>query len=131
VIHDETVDRMTNGHGYVKDLTFSELRMLDAGKGEKIPTLEETLKLTMGKATLQVELKSPEAVEPTIHLIERYKAEGEVVLLSFMHELLRKVHVLNPALRTGVLFFDVQGDICQRALDVRSEAIHVYYQNMT
>ena len=84
----------------------------------------------MGKATLKVELKSPEAVEPIIHLIERYKAE-EVVLLSFMHELLRKVYVLNPALRTGVLFFDVQGDICQRALDVRSEAIHAYYQNVT
>jgi len=130
VIHDETVDRTTNGQGYVKDLTFSELRKLDAGKGERIPTLEEALRLTRGRVVLQVELKAAEATEPTVHLIEREQAEREVVITSFMHELLRKVHDLNPALRTGALFFDVQGDICQRALDVHSEAIHVYYRNV-
>ena len=130
VIHDETVDRTTDGHGYVKDLTFSELRRLDAGKGEKIPTLEEALRLTRGKVTLQIELKAPEATEPTVHLIEREKAEREVIITSFMHELLSRVHELNPALRTGALFFDVKGDICRKALDVHSEAIHVYYRNV-
>jgi len=130
VIHDETVDRTTNGHGYVKDLTFHELRELDAGRGERIPTLEEVLKLTRGKVTLQIELKAAEATEPTVYLIERNKAEREVILTSFMHELLRKVHTINPVLRTGALFFDVQGDICQRAIDVHSEAIHVYYRNV-
>ena len=130
VIHDETVDRTTDGHGYVKDLTFSELRRLDAGKGEKIPTLEEALRLTRGKVTLQIELKAPEATEPTVRLIEREKAEREVIITSFMHELLSRVHELNPALRTGALFFDVQGDICRKALDVHSEAIHVYYRNV-
>ena len=130
VIHDETVDRTTNGHGYVKDLTFSELRRLDAGKGERIPTLEEALRLTRGKVILQIELKVAEATEPTVHLIEECNAEREVIITSFMHEQLRKVHDLNPALRTGALFFDVQGDICQRALDVQSEAIHVYYRNV-
>jgi len=130
VIHDEKVDRTTNGHGYVKDLTFNELRRLDAGKGERIPTLEEVLGLTKGKVTLQVELKAREATEPTVRLIERNDAEREVIITSFMHELLRRVHDLNPTLRTGALFFDAQGDICQRALDVHSEAIHVYYRNV-
>ena len=37
VIHDEAVDRTTNGSGLVRDLTLSELKLLDAGKGEKIP----------------------------------------------------------------------------------------------
>jgi glycerophosphoryl diester phosphodiesterase len=45
VIHDEAVDRTTNGSGLVRDLTLSELKLLDAGKGEKIPTLEEVLEL--------------------------------------------------------------------------------------
>jgi len=130
VIHDETVDRTTNGHGYVRDLTFNELRKLDAGKGERIPTLEEVLKLTKGKVILQIELKAAEATEPTVHLVERNKAEREVIITSFMHELLRRVHDLNPVLRTGALFFDVQGDICQKAIDVHSEAIHVYYRNV-
>jgi len=130
VIHDETVDRTTNGHGYVKNLTFSELRRLDAGKGERIPTLEEVLSLTKGKVTLQVELKAREATEPTVRLIERNNVEREVVVTSFMHDLLRRAHDLNPTLRTGALFFDVPGDICQRAFDVHSEAIHVYYRNV-
>ena len=130
VIHDETVDRTTNGHGYVKDLTFNEIRRLDAGKGEKIPTLEEVLNLTKGKVVLQIELKAKEATEPTVHLIERNNAERDVIIISFMHDLLGRVHDLNSALRTGAIFFDVQGDICQRAIDVHSEAIHVYYRNV-
>jgi len=130
VIHDETVDRTTNGHGHVKDLTFNEIRRLDAGKGERIPTLEEVLSLTKEKVTLQVELKAREAAEPTVCLIERNNAEREVVITSFMHELLKRVHDLNPTLRTGALFFDVQGNVCQRALDIYSEAIHVYYRNV-
>jgi glycerophosphoryl diester phosphodiesterase len=39
------VDRTTNGNGYVRDLTFEEIRKLDAGKGEKIPFLEEAIDL--------------------------------------------------------------------------------------
>jgi len=43
VIHDYRLERTTNGSGYVKDHTLEELRLLDAGQGQKIPTLEETL----------------------------------------------------------------------------------------
>lgn len=131
VIHDETVDRTTNGHGYVKDMTFEEIRKLDAGKGEKVPTLEEALNLTRGKVILQIELKVAEATEPTIELIEGSGAEREVVITSFIHSLLKKVHCLNPDIRTGALFFDVREDIFERAIDACAEAIHVYYRNIT
>jgi len=130
VIHDETVDRTTNGHGYVKELTLRELRSLDAGKGEHMPTLEEALRFTQGRLILQIELKVKEATEPVVHLVESLNAEKEVVITSFMHDLLGRVHELNTNLRTGALFFDVQGDVCQRALDVHSKAIHVYYRNV-
>jgi len=130
VIHDETVDRTTNGHGYVKELTFNEIRKLDAGKGEKVPTLEEVLEITRGKVELQIELKVPEATDPTLRLIERESAEEEVIITSFIHDLLRRVHEFNPKLRTGALFFNIEGDICEKALNVYSEAIHVYYRNV-
>ena len=45
VIHDPTVERTTNGKGKVKGFTLKEIKRLDAGKGEKIPTLEEIVKL--------------------------------------------------------------------------------------
>ncbi len=65
VIHDDTVDRTTDGTGRVVDLTFDELRRLDAGSwkgagfaGERIPTLEETLELARGRSGAYVEIKA-------------------------------------------------------------------------
>jgi len=130
IMHDETVDRTTNGHGYVRELTLNELRSLDAGMGEKIPTLEEILEFTMGKAKLEIELKVPEATEPTIQLIEELNAENDVIVISFIHELLDRVYDLNPNIKTGALFFDVPKDILRIALKVHASSIHVYYRNV-
>lgn len=65
VIHDETVDRTTNGHGHVRDLTLYELKQLDAGSwkgpefaGERIPTLQECLDYAKFKIGVYIELKS-------------------------------------------------------------------------
>src|SRR5436190_6736475 len=59
VIHDETLDRTTNGHGYVKDHTLAELQQLDAGNGERIPTLPEVLDWAKSrKAILDIEIKN-------------------------------------------------------------------------
>ena len=57
VIHDETVDRTTNGRGKLIDYSFEELRALDAGLGQRIPTLQEVLEVTVGKVGLNIELK--------------------------------------------------------------------------
>ena len=66
VIHDETLERTTDGQGKVADLTFREIRKLDAGSwfgpqfsGEKIPTLQEVLELAKGKVLVNIEIKSP------------------------------------------------------------------------
>ena len=59
LMHDATVDRTTNGTGAVADLTLDEIRQLDAGQGEQVPTLDEVLTLTDGKITPQIELKGP------------------------------------------------------------------------
>ena len=60
VIHDETVDRTTNGTGLVADLTLTEIRALDAGNGEKIPTFAEVIALAKENGiALLPEIKSP------------------------------------------------------------------------
>src|SRR6266545_1980127 len=59
VIHDETLDRTTNGHGYVHDHTLRDLQSLDAGKGEHIPSLDEVLEWAQSKpAILDIEIKN-------------------------------------------------------------------------
>ena len=52
VIHDETLDHTTNLKGRVDQLTLAEIKQADAGSGERVPTLDETLDLTSGKVRL-------------------------------------------------------------------------------
>ncbi|MGA1821817.1 MAG: glycerophosphodiester phosphodiesterase [Thermoplasmatota archaeon] len=71
VIHDRSVDRVTEGEGRVKDLSLQEIRDLDAGKGERIPLLSEVLDLVSGRAGLNIELKSKGTPEPVNDLLHR------------------------------------------------------------
>ena len=130
VIHDDTVDRTTNGHGYVREFTFKELRKLDAGKGEYIPTLREVLNLTMGRVILQVELKGEGTAEPVVRLIEEMGAENWVVVTSFHPERLKRVHELDPAIPTGLLVFKPENDPCQKALEVCAKALHINFRHV-
>jgi len=61
LMHDHTVDRTTNASGPVNSFTFDEIRKLDAGEGEIIPTLGELLDLARGKVKLHIELKDETA----------------------------------------------------------------------
>src|SRR5262249_51516845 len=76
VIHDDTVNRTTDGKGAVADLTLDEIRKLDAGarfaggaRGERIPTLEEVFSATRGRCGLNVELKVAGAERKVAQLI--------------------------------------------------------------
>ena len=64
VIHDTTVDRTTNGSGYVKDLDLDDIWSLDAGNGERIPTLDDVLDLLSGRVQVNVELKGKGTAGP-------------------------------------------------------------------
>ncbi|MDN7243009.1 glycerophosphodiester phosphodiesterase [Planococcus sp. N028] len=118
VIHDTTVDRTTNGTGKVGDLTFEEIRQLDAGSwfseayaGEKVPTFEEVLDAFRGKVGILIELKAPElypGIEEKIAdaLIERNMektSNGKIIMQSFNHESMEKSKELLPNLPHGIL----------------------------
>ena len=71
VIHDDKVDRTTNGKGYVVQKTLQELTSLDAGKGEKIPLLEEALDCINKKVQVNIELKGEGTAEPVYKIIQK------------------------------------------------------------
>jgi glycerophosphoryl diester phosphodiesterase len=105
VIHDEAVDRTTNGSGLVRDLTLSELKLLDAGKGEKIPTLEEVLELFSElKHKFFIEVKEPGLEEKLLENIIGREAEERVVITSFYHTALRKIKEKRKDIKCGVIF---------------------------
>ena len=130
VIHDATVDRTTNGQGAVADFTLEEVKRLDAGKGERIPTLQEVIDLVRGKVVLQIELKGPDTAEPVVRTVEQNNIENEVLLTSFVHERLREARQLNPSLALGALWSNPPADACEQAIDMGAEAIHIQYQNI-
>ncbi|MCD6529306.1 glycerophosphodiester phosphodiesterase [Candidatus Bathyarchaeota archaeon] len=130
VIHDDKVDRTTDGHGYVREFTFEELRKLDAGKGERIPTLREVLNLTVGRVILQIELKGEGTADPVVRLIEEIGAENWVIITSFHPEMLKRVRELDPAISTGLLIFKPENDPCRKALEVGAKALHVNFRHV-
>ena len=108
VIHDETLNRTTNGTGRVAKKTFAELRALDAGKGERIPTLEEVFDTVDRRAVVNVELKGPGTAAPVARLIEEYvRTRGwqwaDFLVSSFDHAQIEAVKNLRPEIRTGAL----------------------------
>ncbi|MEQ9619185.1 MAG: glycerophosphodiester phosphodiesterase family protein [Deltaproteobacteria bacterium] len=105
VIHDARVDRTTNGAGLVGQKSLAELRELDAGMGEKIPTLEEALELGRGKTSFVIELKENGLEGKVVNLVRDFGLIEDVLIVSFKSVRLRMVKKLEPRLRTGLILF--------------------------
>ncbi|MBP2413340.1 glycerophosphoryl diester phosphodiesterase [Arthrobacter stackebrandtii] len=69
VIHDDSVDRTTNGTGATDEFTAHQLGLLDAGSGEGVPTLAQVLGLAAGKLRVNIELKDGQAVGPVAAVV--------------------------------------------------------------
>lgn len=110
VIHDESIDRTTEGSGKIKDLYFSQIRKYSAGSwfgekyaNEKIPTLMEVISLVRGQTKLLIEVKGNEKIYPNIvkhiyDLIKKYHAKNWCIIQSFNDEILNKFYQLDSTL---------------------------------
>ncbi len=115
VIHDDRVDRTTNGTGEVTNLTRAELKDLDAGAwfseefaGEQIPTLAEILELVQSKALINIEIKNAgkrnaELVEKTVMLVKKTKRQESIIFSSFIPGNVKKLRIRLPGCPTGLL----------------------------
>ncbi|MFQ5684176.1 MAG: glycerophosphodiester phosphodiesterase [Candidatus Binatia bacterium] len=109
VMHDKTVDRTTNGEGWVEDFTLSEMKKLDAGSyigrkfvGERVPTYQETLEVVSGtgvKLLLDIKLSSSLDYHSVVKLTERYKAVLNVIIGARTVTDVRLFRSLNPNIR--------------------------------
>lgn len=144
VIHDETVDRTTNGSGPVIDLTLDALRGLDAGRwfgpdhaGQRVPSLDEVLGRYRSRLDIDIEIKgrTPGLVQQTIGLVRDHEMTAHATLTSFMTSALEEAAVLAPEIRTGWLVSRVTEEtldavrdmqvsvLCPRADGVTSELV--------
>ncbi len=103
VIHDARLDRTTSGTGQVNDLTLKELKELDAGEGERIPTLKEVVPVILHSGRgIFIEIKEPGSEDIICKLIRNFISE-KVIVVSFHTESLLISETRLPGLKTGII----------------------------
>ncbi len=113
--HDDSLRRTTGQPGAVRDYTVEELKAFDAGSwfgpeftGEKMPTLQEVMRLVKGKMKLNIEVKitreEPLVAEKVIEIIRQEKFDKECMITSFDQATVEKVIELAPDLPAGLIF---------------------------
>lgn len=142
VIHDERVDRTTEGIGFVKDYTLSQLKRLhiyaDANPSQTIPTMEEVFDLAERRLKtgmkLNIELKTsvfpyPGIEEKIIEMAHGRGLQDSVIYSSFYALSLERIRKLDPDARTGVLDMKVS-DCLFKLKGCNADALHPWRQGM-
>ncbi|WP_242143722.1 MULTISPECIES: glycerophosphodiester phosphodiesterase [unclassified Bacillus cereus group] len=141
VIHDETVNRTTNGKGAVRNYLYEDLRKLDASYkfNEKvsfcpIPLLEEVLDwMKSNSLLLNIELKNNKVPyrgleEEVITLVRKYSFEERVILSSFNHYSMKHCHMMAPDIQTAILYREGLHSPWAYAQKMGATAIHPNYR---
>lgn len=142
VIHDESVDRTTDGTGLVKDLTLAQLKALDASNhmerytGARIPTLAEVYDLIRDtNHIVNVEIKTDECFYPQIEekclaLAKEKGVEDRILYSSFNHHTLLKMRQLKPDVKLGMLFGDIMLSPWEYAQKLDVDYLHPMKMNI-
>ena len=132
VMHDYTVDHTTNGQGAIKEMTLGEIKKLDAGQGEPVPTLQEVIDLVRGKNGLYIELKGEGTPRPTVEALRanRFTDRAQAIVGSFKAELVRETKELAPELAVSLLVGPVYPaqELIEMARAARADYIHLCWE---
>lgn len=136
VIHDETLERTTNGTGLVSEYTLQELKQITTIEGYKIPTLQEVLEFIDGRCELNVELKGIHTALPTLKLLEEQilKTNWEYkhfIISSFDHSQLFELKEHTSKFKIGVLTEENISKVLPVAYDLEAFSIHPPISTLT
>ena len=142
VTHDEKIDRVSNGSGFIKDMTLRELKRLsfhnhmESYVGAGIPTLREVLEyVSTTNMDVNIELKTgiywyPQIEEKTAFIVQETGMHDRVIYSSFNHATIRKIHELDPKAQTGFLYADGTMDMPGYAKRYGVNALHPALYNL-
>ncbi|MFC4025011.1 glycerophosphodiester phosphodiesterase [Oceanobacillus longus] len=129
VMHDSTIDRMTDGYGEIKDFTYLELQQFTINYEEKIPSLEEVLQLTKDRIKVFIELKQTgfyHGLEEKVYeIIGKIDVFNQVYLISVNHFSLARLRIISRKLQIGPLANELLPKECEhlKQLDLSFYAV--------
>jgi glycerophosphoryl diester phosphodiesterase len=127
VIHDEDINRTTNGKGLVCQLTLEQIKSFSSEGGEKIPTLDETLDFLDKKVKVLIELKEVTLEEQVLAIVNAKGLEKNVVITSFLEDALTKVRELDKEIETGLIYAKHRNPI-EAALELKANYLVALYR---
>lgn len=144
VVHDEEIDRVSDGSGFVKDYTLAELKTLNFNKTHpeyqdvKIPTLREVYEaLKPTGMTINVELKTgifwyKDLEKKVLELTKEMEMEDRVIYSSFNHYSIQQMKKIVPEAETAYLYSDVILNVAEYAKNTKVDGLHpaVYHVKM-
>ena len=136
VIHDESIDRTTNGKGFVNALSLRELKAFRINGKYEIPSLKEVFDLVNQDCFINIELKSHEAADKVVSLIEKYVAKKDwkydrFLVSSFDWNALQQVAFLNDKIPIGVLTETDLDLALAFAKFIQAKSIHPHFHLLT
>jgi len=117
-LHDKKLERTTNGKGLVNERTLKEIKKLDAGKGEKVPTVEEALRFIDKKAKVLIDLRNDEAVDKVLKILKKTGLIEKTILISSKADILKHVKEIEPNIETGMWYVKHQNPL-KTALEIK------------
>lgn len=136
VIHDFTVDRVTNGSGEVHKLTLDELKALEVIGGHTIPMLDEVFETVGNRCFVNIEMKGRHTAQPVSDFIERYVADKgygytSFIVSSFQREELSNISSINPKIPLGILTQASLHQAWEWAAEFKAVALHPHFSLLT
>ncbi|MFX0024568.1 MAG: glycerophosphodiester phosphodiesterase [Candidatus Hermodarchaeota archaeon] len=136
IFHDDYVSHMNGQKKFIKDMILKEIKTLDIGEGEKIPTLKELIKIAKGNIGLQCEVKAPNFSKNLIEILKQNNLIETSILSSFMFNELLELQKLDPNLKLGLLVPSVITSsrklikYSQKAIKNNFYSIHPYFKSI-
>lgn len=130
LIHDRQLDRTTNGTGKVDEFPLTSLKRLDAGQGERMPTLAEALDVIGDRAHLDIEMKQGGIERETLVVLHAHPA-ARWAISSFDWEVLRTIRTLDASAELWMLAVEVSEAVLDTATQIGATGVALHSGGLT
>ena len=132
LLHDDTIDRTTNKTGLVAGMSLEQVQRLDAGNGQRIPTLEEALEIAAGHMGMILELKVEGIGSDACAIVKRTGFRDPLIYASFMMDELNRVRQVDPLANLMVLLpRGLPRDPVADVVAVRASHVGLHFSSVT